>query len=125
MSGITKKKPTVTDLVTLIRSHRFNWQSEEDFQEGIRRILKTAKIRFRKEVALGSAGRIDFLVDGIGIEIKVQESVSKVAKQLHDYAGRTEVTELLLVTTKASHRRLPSTLRGKRLTVLCLWEAAL
>ena len=119
------KKPTVTDLVTLIRSHRFNWKDEEDFQEGIRRVLKGHKIRFRKEVILGDAGRIDFLVGKIGIELKVKESVSKVSKQLHAYAKQPEVEELLLITTRASHRRISRTMRGKHVTVLCLWESFL
>lgn len=119
------KKTTVTDLVTLIRSHRFNWKNEEDFQEGIRHVLKGGKIQFRREVILGDAGRIDFMVGKIGVEIKVKESVSKVAKQLHDYAKRPEIRELLLVTTKVSHRGISGTMRGKRVTVLCVWESAL
>ena len=107
-------------------SHRFNCAREEDLQEGIRRVLVKASVPFKREFPLGDAGRIDFLVCGsIGLEVKVKGSNSEVIRQIQRYAERPEITEIVVVTTRAVHINLPSRLRGKPVTVVCLWEAAL
>jgi hypothetical protein len=120
------KRVGVNDLATLMRSHRFNWGCEGDLQEGIRRVLVKASVPFKREFPLGDAGRIDFLVCGsIGLEVKVEGSNSQVVRQIQRYAERPEISEIVVVTARAVHLNLPSTLRGKRVTVVCLWEAAL
>lgn len=122
-----KPKPTMIERIDrLMRSHVFRYRDEADFQEGIAIVLRGAGIRFEREVKLGTAGRIDFMVrDTIGLEVKVTGSNSLVIRQIQRYANRPEVSEIILVTTRAVHMNIPDRLRGKRVTVICLWEGAL
>lgn len=70
-----------------------------------------------REHPLGT-GRIDFLLDGIGIECKVDGSPSSVLRQLIRYADFEEVRGLLLVTSRATHRFSEQELRGKPFRVV-------
>ncbi len=114
-------------LVAALRKHRFNYSNEKDLQEGIEAALMQAAIPFEREKILGSGhGTIDFLVDGrIGVEIKIKGSPSGVARQLVRYVECDAVTELVLITGRMLLGRLPAVLRGKKLTVVNLWETFL
>lgn len=57
-------------------------------------------------------GRIDFVVDRCGLELKVQGGDSEVLRQVHRYAGSGCFDELLLITTRARHRALRTVALG-------------
>lgn len=100
-------------ICALLDSHRFNFQTEGELQNGIAAVLTDQRIPFVREHRLTGADRIDFLAAGLGIEIKVGGSLSAIIRQLHRYAQSAEITALLLVTTKASHLEYPQSLNGK------------
>ena len=114
-------------VVSVLRRHRYNYSNEKDLQEGIEQALLKNMIPFEREkILVDKHGTIDFLIDGrIGLEIKIKGSPSSVARQLARYLDCSEVSELVLVTGRALLGRLPVVLRGKKLTVVNLWETFL
>ena len=78
--------------------------------------MRAEGLTFRREVTRG-ADRIDFVVDRVGIECKVDGSVADVTRQLERYALWGELDELVVVTTKGKHLNLPRMLNGKPVRV--------
>lgn len=108
-------------LELLVKLDRFTFThaSEVDLQSALEEALETTGEDVEREVQIEGAGRIDFLtLSRVGIEIKVRGGVPEVAEQLQRYAQSEAVDELLLVTTRGEHRRLPTTIAGKPLEVL-------
>lgn len=103
---------TADKVCLLLGAFRFTFATENELQQGLADALTSLGLDPEREVRLGAAGRIDLLVDGVGIEVKVTGQRSRVSAQLSRYAERPEVRELLLVTTRARHR-LPEELSGK------------
>jgi hypothetical protein len=103
---------TADEVCSLLGRFRFSFATENDLQQGLADALISLGLDPEREVRLGSAGRIDLLVDGVGIEVKVTGQPARVSAQLRRYAERSEVRELLLVTTRARHRP-PYELSGK------------
>lgn len=81
---------------------------------------------FHREVRLTPEDVIDFVVDDrLGIEVKVDGSLSEVTRQLHRYAHSERVSELLLVTTRSKHRPMPPAFGRTPIRVLHLLSGAL
>lgn len=95
---------------------------EETLRDAIAATLGGVALR---EANVGAHERIDFLVDKIGIEAKIRGTLSDVTRQLFRYAECEAIEELVLVTTRFQHTRLPPTICGKPLTVVVLWGAML
>lgn len=96
------------DVVVELSHRRFRIQDEAELDDAIARVLVAAGFDLvRQAVLSGDTGRIDFLTaNGLGIELKVDGPVTQVARQLHRYAHAYEIRALVLVTTRAQHRRL-------------------
>ena len=56
-----------------LRAHRFRFVNERELQDGIEIVLRGAGLGFTREASLGPAGTIDFLIDDLGVEVKVEE----------------------------------------------------
>lgn len=113
---------TTPDHVARILSSRVLPRSPEvRLQDAIAAALADHVVRFVREVRLSPEDIIDFLVeDGLGVEVKIDGSVSDVTRQLHRYAQSDRVTDLLLVTTRSRHRAMPAAFAGKPIRVLNL-----
>lgn len=111
-------------VVAAVRTYRYTYRHEADLQEGVAEALGAAGLPARREVALPGQDRLDLLVGGVAVEVKVAGSPTTVLAQLLRYAAHHQVQELVLVTTRASHRTLPPTVGGKPLAVLHLGGAA-
>jgi len=110
-------------LAKLLKGYRYNFGNEAMLQDGIERVFKENRIPFRREFRLGDAGIIDFMVERIGLEVKVKGSPSAVGRQVLDYLCRPELDEIVVVTSRilaASYLRVPE-LAGKKVTVVDLW----
>ena len=100
---------------------------ESDIHGWVAEQLTLSGLEYRHEAVIGKGCRIDFLVDGIGIEIKKGKPNPKtVQAQLTRYAACGEVTALIVL----SHRSLPLPERilGKPVKVIPLsqlWGIAL
>lgn len=102
---------TVDDVIAALGGHRFIFASEAELQETIAATL--SPFGAKREAKLGDAGRIDFLIGRVGVEVKVAGSLSLVAGQVMRYIDSGAIDALLLVTTKHAHMRIA----GKRLGV--------
>ncbi len=108
------------EIVRLLSAVRIRHSTEEQLQDGIAQVLESEGIAFEREVALTRSSRIDFMVGTVGLEVKIKGPVTAVLRQLYRYACSAETTRLVLVTTRAQHRRLPDMLCGKPVTVVYL-----
>ena len=111
---------TPQEVAALLRSVRFNYVSEDELQRGIEQVLTEANISFEREVRLAPHDRIDFIVGGLGIEVKVHGATNEVIRQLQRYQGYERISAVMLVTTCARHRDIPGTLRGKPVYIVAL-----
>lgn len=104
-----------------LAGHGIRTNDESELASAVARLLTEAGIPFEQEYRLSRRDRIDFLVDGVGIELKVDGSPADIIRQLNRYAEHDAILELLLVTTK---RKLfysaPVQLNGKLVTAICL-----
>jgi hypothetical protein len=111
--------PEMEGVLAALRGCRFNFTSERELQDGVAQMLDELGVEYEREREFGPDDRIDFwFPDGMGIEVKIQESLTEVTRQLHRYAGCDEVRVLVLLTTKMAHRRMPEEMCGKPIHVL-------
>ncbi len=104
------------DVAHLLAGYRLPVSNEAELQGAMEKAFRMRGIPHRREVTRG-ADRIDFVVDRVGIECKVDGSVADVTRQLDRYALWGELDELVVVTTKGKHLNLPRMLNGKPVRV--------
>ena len=105
-------------ICSVVERVRFRFVCEDDLQRGIEEVLVAAKLNVKREHKLAKTDRIDFLIDTVGVEVKIQDSLTSVTRQMHRYAQYDEITLLVLITTKATHRGIPREMNKKRVCVL-------
>ena len=108
------------DLRDLLGSFRFQYADEIQLQDGIARVLKDSHIEFEREFRLSQRDRIDFMVEKVGIEVKVGHPLASVMRQVHRYMQSSEVEELLVVTNRCRHSIIPQIINDKPVEVLFL-----
>lgn len=111
---------TSSMVASAIARARFRWVTEADLQDGLAQVLEAAGLPFRREVILSDEDRIDFMVGGVGVEVKIKGAIRPTLAQLERYAGHEGVTELVLVTGRLQLTGMPRKLKGKPLRVLAL-----
>ncbi len=110
----------VDDIVSVLSKLRFRFVHEGDLQMGIAEVLERNKWEWQPEVRLDRKNRLDFLVDGVCIEVKVDGSLADLTRQLYRYAAFAEIRAFVVVTTRSSHLRLPCDVLGKPVKVVHL-----
>lgn len=102
-------------------------ESEYQLHECIAAALRSGGFDVCHEVRLASRCRIDFLIDGIGIEVKRgKPQKGPLLRQCARYLESDEVEALILVVDRSVH--LPDSLAGKPLVTFGLnrlWGVAL
>lgn len=110
---------TALSLVPILERVPTSYRNEEELQALLYAELVAAGVQSEREVRLSDGrSRIDILAGRVGIEVKVKGSLADVRRQLSRYAATGDVDELILVTTRSAHHRIPPTLAGVPL-VLC------
>lgn len=99
--------PSPESILSTLRSHRFLLASERDLHAGIASALTAAGADVALEVPLNRRDRIDLLVGRVGIEVKVSGAWREVERQLCRYLESPLLDDLVLVTVKAMHGRIP------------------
>ena len=95
--------------------------NENNLQADVATVLADIGIEFEREVALSARDRIDFLCGDLGIECKIGGACAEVLRQMSRSAQSDRVSSLLLITRKASHRRIDGVvLNGKTTNVFWL-----
>ena len=120
--------PALDDVLRALRTLRVPLQrGEYDLHALVREALEHAGLHPDHEVPLAPRCRIDFLCNGVGIEVKRGRTERQRAlTQLRRYAACEQITALVLVTERTL--ALPDELSGKPLRVICLnrlWGIAL
>lgn len=108
------------DLYKLLHGYSYNFNSEVELQNGIESILTTNSVPFSREVRLTKKDRIDFLVDSIGIEVKIDGTATSLTRQLYRYAQHDLIDSLIVVTNKSKFTNLPNTINNKQIFLLYL-----
>lgn len=93
-------------IVTLLGQQSFCYASEADLQAAIERVFDVAGVHAEREVRLTARDRIDFLVDRVGVEIKIDGGSRDVERQLRRYLESDCIDGVLLVTTRSKHRAI-------------------
>lgn len=100
---------------------------ESDIHRRVEKRLEEAGLAYAHEARIGQGCRIDYLIGGIGVEIKKgRPDISSLKKQLLRYAACEKVEALVVVTQRAVS--LPDTAMGKPVRVIALnqlWGVAL
>ncbi len=100
---------------------------ESDIHRQVEKRLEEAGLACEHEARIGRGCRIDYLVDGVGVEIKKgRPDISALKRQLLRYAACDRVEALVVVTQRAVS--LPDTMLGKPVRVVALnqlWGVAL
>ena len=93
--------------------------SEEELHAQAAQAFAKAGLLAQHEAKLAPRCRIDFLVDGIGVEIKKSRPAPGALRaQLARYAACEQVRELVVIAPRAVD--MPKTIGGKRVTMLGL-----
>ena len=117
---------SVADVLKVLKSASFQYNSERELQDGMEDVFKASGFAYERECDLGPGDIIDFFMFGcVGVEVKTKGSPNEVLRQLLRYAKCPKVTHLILVTGKARLGALPGELLGKPMTVVSLWKAFL
>jgi len=95
----------VDRIAGILRRYRIRFGTEELMQQDVAAALDAEGIAFAREVSLGAAGRIDFLLSdsAIGIECKVGGGPSAVFQQCVRYAEQPALEGLILVSRRRQH----------------------
>jgi hypothetical protein len=113
-------QPTIDAVRAVLEGKRYRHANEHQLQDGIELVLQRAGIIFDREVILSPRDRIDFLVGGVGIEVKCEGGLSAVARQLLRYTIHPQIESILLVSSRSQLSVVPSMLGGKPVQVLVL-----
>lgn len=90
---------------TMLNQHRFELHNEKALQADIERLFIEKTVPYQREVTLSKESIIDFMVDGVGIEVKLSGTTKNIYRQCERYCQFDEVKAFMLVTNKAM--RLP------------------
>ena len=115
------------DVAIALGDAQLTFITEDDLQAELARVLTEHGACATREVVLvgGALGRIDLVVDRVGIEVKTDGGRADVLRQLQRYAHAPELDELVLVTTRTKHHHVPDEIGGKPLHLVSLIGAAL
>ena len=111
----------MSDVLTALDGHQYRYADEIGLHWALEQAMRAAGLDPQPEHRLPT-GRIDFLVDRVGVEVKVTGSVDTVTRQLRGYAPF--VDELVLVSTRSRHRQVPREIGGKPVAVFIVQGAA-
>lgn len=110
----------------VVRETRFTYENETQLQAALQTEFLRRGLPAQREVALSNdAGRIDFLIESIGVEVKIGGQRISVIRQLQRYLSAAEVGAIVLVTTKAAHLNIPAVLANKPVLIASMLGAGL
>lgn len=111
---------TLDQICDRLRATRFRWTSEKDLQDGIELVLQDMGLPYTREHRLSAKDIVDFLIDGLALEVKIKGTVKNLLAQVYRYAKSPEVTTILVVTGRLQLGGLPQNIKGKPLRVVAL-----
>ena len=107
----------VQTLFEYLKGQKLPLQSEAELQKAILKFLPEAQPEYR----LDPKSRIDFFVNGIGIEVKIKGQARAIYKQCERYCGFDQIQALVIVTNRSMG--FPKEMCGKPIFVFKLGTA--
>lgn len=115
---------TTAEVAQALGRVAYRFSNEAELQEGLAIALSQAGIVHQREVVLTKRDRIDFLLTGgLGIEVKIDGSISALTRQLFRYAELPQITALVVVVGKNTLGNLPPAINGKPVHVVRIQRA--
>lgn len=102
---------TINQVLGVLQFYEFSLTDEKVLQELIFETLLAEDIAIEREVPLPPYGIVDFMVNGVAFEIKIQGQKKAIYRQCRDYTLHANVKALVLVTARAMG--LPEEMNGK------------
>lgn len=90
-----------SDILALARRLRLPLHDEKATQIALARYFEDAGIPAAREVGLGDGDIVDFLTNGIAVELKIKGSPKAIYRQLERYARHECVREIVLLTSRS------------------------
>ena len=106
-------------IVAAIEGARIQVATEDLAHESIAAALAAAGISAEREVFLDAASRVDFLADGVGVEVKVKGARRAIWRQVGRYAAHPCIHAVVVATSVALPRDL-GRVEGKPILVASL-----
>lgn len=111
-------------LCEMIKSRHFRFTNEKYLQDGLELLFSDKNIEYWRELSLdkgrGNIGRIDFVIQNVGIEVKIDGTNSQLLRQIHKYLTTDTIDGLIVVTNLARLADLPAVINGKPVKVVHL-----
>lgn len=111
MSTPAPLSETVKKLLSVAQRARVCVTDEKRAQAELAVVFADAGIIAEREVVLSPRDIVDFMVDGVAIELKIKGSRKAIYRQLERYAEHDRVHEILLLTSRCMS--LPDTINGR------------
>jgi hypothetical protein len=118
---VTPAPVTASDLIAALRAERFPLAREKETQVEIAAAFDRRSIAYRREVDIGNRDIIDFLVNAIGIEVKIGGAKRAIHAQCVRYCETGKLSALILATNVAIG--FPSEIAGRPCFVVSLGRA--
>lgn len=108
------------DIQMSLVGRRFSLGDEKRLQLELSEVFTANNIIFKREVHLDANSIVDFMVDGLAIEVKIRTKASpmQVYRQLERYCAFPQVKALMLMASKTMS--LPATIKEKPVYILSL-----
>ena len=106
-------------LSTTIQEANIRTARESEMQTDVQEVLESLFEDVSREHRFDGRDRVDFFVDGIAIECKVNGTWTKVFEQLQRYASHDEVKSVVLITSR--RKSIPPVDRVGGKPLLSIW----
>ncbi len=106
------------EILHFLAVRRWPLTDEKRLQSDMATELAAAGIAAEREVRLGEGDIIDFIIGGIGMEVKIKGSKREMYRQCERYCRHERVSSLILATNVATG--MPASINGKPVFVALL-----
>ncbi len=106
------------DIAALLSAFRWPLSNEKLLQADIETVLSDKGIAFEREVHLSASDIVDFMIDGVAVEVKIKGSAREIYRQLERYAAHERVEALVLATNRPMGLPLQINGRPARMVLL-------
>lgn len=115
-------------LLDVLVGYRYPLGDEKQLQHHLEQKLIEHDLSYQREVLLMNqfdepCGLIDFLIDGVGVELKVKGQKMATYRQIVRYCESSAIKQIVLLTNRTMG--LPQLINGKPCTVISLGMAHL
>lgn len=90
----------IEQIIQLLAGYQFQLSDEKILQRQIETVLTENNIEFKREVRLEDRSIIDFVVDDIGIEVKIKGQSKAIYRQCKRYCESGKIKTLILISNK-------------------------